>query len=328
MFNQKILAVMIAFTLVSAFTPVFNGEAAYSISINLSYDLLSNIGLMEIVLDIPDSSNTTMFEIPLTFIGEDAWFNIVNITATPEAGSLIYEYNEHDKILRLIALNTTRATAWLIAENITDNYAPGVYGFFLNLEEFAGAGSASFKLYVYGSHGVMVENLGGKTYNGTVYYSDSFTILQIDRPGLYFVLLLTNIEERPVNQPSSAIGFNTIIAVIVALLAVGASAVLIYLWRRRVSIEFEPVATRDLLTDEVVRDILMALGKAGDKGLQQSELVSLTGRPKSSISRRIKKLEDEGYVSVLRSGKYNYLRLTEKGFEAFKKIASKEKRND
>uniref|UniRef100_A0A7C2BJT9 MarR family transcriptional regulator n=1 Tax=Thermosphaera aggregans TaxID=54254 RepID=A0A7C2BJT9_9CREN len=328
MLKQKALTVIIAFMMVLALTPVLNGETAYSISINLSYDLTSNTGIMEIVLDIYDSSNTTMFEIPLMFLGEQAVFSIINITATPEAGTLIYEYNEFGKVLKLITYNTTRVTTWLVAENVTENYAPGVYGFFLDLEGFADIGSASFNLYIYGSHEITVENLGVGSYNGTVYYSNSFTVLQINRPGLYFILILTNIEQIPPTQPSPASGFDISIAVTVILLAIGASGVFVYLWRRRMSVELEAVATRDLLTDEVVRDIIMVLGKAGDKGLQQSELVNLTGRPKSSVSRRIKKLEDEGYVNVVRSGKYNYLRLTDKGLEAFRKIASKERRND
>jgi uncharacterized membrane protein len=46
----------------------------------------------------------------------------------------------------------------------------------------------------------------------------------------------------------------------------------------------------------------------------------VTGLPKSSVSRRIRRLEEEGFVEVKRVGKYNYVFLTNKGLELAKKI--------
>jgi DNA-binding MarR family transcriptional regulator len=38
------------------------------------------------------------------------------------------------------------------------------------------------------------------------------------------------------------------------------------------------------------------------------------------VSRRIKRLSEEGYVEVVRSGKYNVIRLTDKGWEVYSKL--------
>ncbi len=327
MLKQLTLTILIISMVSLISTPTSYGDSIYSINIELFYDVLSNTGLMEIRVDIYDSFNITMLEIPLTFLGEEAGLFLTNVSAFPETGSLIYEYDEYNRVLKVITSNVSRVSAWFTVENIAENYAPGVYGFLLSLEEFAGTGSLRFSMNVYGSCDITVENLLDKAYNGTVYFSEPFTLLILERPGLYFILITMRIEEQTMNQPSSVL--NNYILLIGTIIGVGAAGSLLFLWRRRrASIELEAVATRDLLSDEVVRDILLVLGRAGDKGLQQSELVNLTGRPKSSVSRRIKKLEDEGYVNVVRAGKYNYLRLTDKGYEAFRKIASKEKKNE
>ncbi|WP_424155239.1 helix-turn-helix transcriptional regulator [Thermosphaera aggregans] len=308
-------------------TPVSHGESTYSVNIELFYDILANTGLMEIRVHISDSSSVTMLEIPLTFLGERVGVLVINVSASPETGSLIYEHDEYSRVLKVITSNVTRVSAWFTVENIAENYAPGIYGFFLSLVEFANASSLRFSMNVYGSYDITVENLLDRAYNGTAYFSNPFTLLILDRPSLYFILITMRIEEQTPNQPSPLL--SNYFLLIGTIIGVGVAGSLLFLWwRRRASLELEAVAARDLLNDEVARDIILALGRAGDKSLQQSELVNITGRPKSSVSRRIKKLEEEGYVNVVRAGKYNYLRLTDKGYEAFRKVASKEKKNE
>jgi len=327
MLKQLSLVILIVSVVSLVHTPVSHGESTYSVNIELFYDILSNTGLMEIRVHISDYSSVTMLEIPLTFLGEGVGVFVINISAFPETGSLIYEYDEYSRVLKVITSNATRVSAWFTVENIAENYAPGVYGFFLSLVEFANASSLRFSMNVYGSYDITVENLLDRAYNGTVYFSNPFTLLILDLPSLYFILITMRIEEQTPNQPSPIL--NNYFLLIGTIIGVGVAGSLLFLWwRRKASLELEAVAARDLLNDEVAGDIILALGRAGDKGLQQSELVNITGRPKSSVSRRIKKLEEEGYVNVARAGKYNYLRLTDKGYEAFRKVASKEKKNE
>ncbi|MFZ8791884.1 MAG: helix-turn-helix transcriptional regulator [Thermosphaera aggregans] len=327
MLKQLSLVILIVSLFSLVHTPVSHGESTYSVNIELFYDILANTGLMEIRVHISDSSSVTMLEIPLTFLGERVGVLVINVSASPETGSLIYEHDEYSRVLKVITSNVTRVSAWFTVENIAENYAPGIYGFFLSLVEFANASSLRFSMNVYGSYDITVENLLDRAYNGTAYFSNPFTLLILDRPSLYFILITMRIEEQTPNQPSPLL--SNYFLLIGTIIGVGVAGSLLFLWwRRRASLELEAVAARDLLNDEVARDIILALGRAGDKSLQQSELVNITGRPKSSVSRRIKKLEEEGYVNVVRAGKYNYLRLTDKGYEAFRKVASKEKKNE
>ena len=327
MLKQLSLVILIVSLVSLVHTPVSHGESTYSVNIELFYDILANTGLMEIRVHISDSSSVTMLEIPLTFLGERVGVLVINVSASPETGSLIYEHDEYSRVLKVITSNVTRVSAWFTVENIAENYAPGIYGFFLSLVEFANASSLRFSMNVYGSYDITVENLLDRAYNGTAYFSNPFTLLILDRPSLYFILITMRIEEQTPNQPSPLL--SNYFLLIGTIIGVGVAGSLLFLWwRRRASLELEAVAARDLLNDEVARDIILALGRTGDKSLQQSELVNITGRPKSSVSRRIKKLEEEGYVNVVRAGKYNYLRLTDKGYEAFRKVASKEKKNE
>ena len=327
MLKQLSLVILIVSLFSLVHTPVSHGESTYSVNIELFYDILANTGLMEIRVHISDSSSVTMLEIPLTFLGERVGVFVINVSASPETGSLIYEHDEYSRVLKVITSNVTRVSAWFTVENIAENYAPGIYGFFLSLVEFANASSLRFSMNVYGSYDITVENLLDRAYNGTAYFSNPFTLLILDRPSLYFILITMRIEEQTPNQPSPLL--SNYFLLIGTIIGVGVAGSLLFLWwRRRASLELEAVAARDLLNDEVARDIILALGRTGDKSLQQSELVNITGRPKSSVSRRIKKLEEEGYVNVVRAGKYNYLRLTDKGYEAFRKVASKEKKNE
>lgn len=308
---------------------ITHGEVSYGISLTLIYDVTLNSGIMELKLEIRDAAAPTLFEIPLYFLGEEATFSVINLSYTPLEGYVIYEYNESTRILEIMASNISSFSAWILVENMLEEYAPGVYGFFLDLNNFSNAGATSLSMYFYGNYDVIVENLSGGSYGGNVFFSSPFTLLQIERPGAYFVLLKIKLEENTTTMPiQQHEGFFPILLLIATLLVGGSAGVVFVIWRRNYSIRLETVSARDILSDEVVRDIILALGRAGEKGLQQSELVNITGRPKSSISRRIKRLEDEGLVDVVRAGKYNYLKLTDKGFETYRKIASREKRNE
>jgi uncharacterized membrane protein len=79
----------------------------------------------------------------------------------------------------------------------------------------------------------------------------------------------------------------------------------------------------DYTRDDATRLIIRALKDAGEKGLLQSEIARITGLPKSSISRRVRRLEEEGFVEVKRVGKYSYVYLTSKGLDLAKKILGK-----
>lgn len=92
--------------------------------------------------------------------------------------------------------------------------------------------------------------------------------------------------------------------VLAALAAIAALAALLYLKRSRA--QSSGGQARPLT--EVDRLILEALEEAGGEALQ-SELQRATGLPKTTLWRRLRRLEGEGYVEVRREGKVNRVRL-------------------
>jgi len=68
---------------------------------------------------------------------------------------------------------------------------------------------------------------------------------------------------------------------------------------------------------------LKALKDSENKGLTQSDISRITGLPKSVVSRRVRRLEEEGLLEVKRIGNRNYVYLTSKGLELAKKILEK-----
>ncbi|RLG76659.1 MAG: hypothetical protein DRO23_00290 [Thermoprotei archaeon] len=62
------------------------------------------------------------------------------------------------------------------------------------------------------------------------------------------------------------------------------------------------------LIDEKDRQILEVLRKLGGEAAQTT-VVKYTGLPKSTISRKIKKLEKLGYIKVIKRGRVNILKI-------------------
>lgn len=105
--------------------------------------------------------------------------------------------------------------------------------------------------------------------------------------------------------------------------------VIVYVVLRRIArVEVETISPGDLFSDETTREIILIVGDAGEKGVKQSELVKTTGRPKSTISRRIKRLSEDGLVEIIRAGKYNIIVLTNRGREVYQQLKSGQMKNE
>ncbi len=118
---------------------------------------------------------------------------------------------------------------------------------------------------------------------------------------------------------------NWILPLAIIVAAIAAVAAYILISRRRAGgIVVETISPTDILSDDVVKDIIVAVGNAGEKGITQNRLVHLLGRSKSTISRKIKRLVEYGYIEVERAGRSNIVRLTRKGWDAYKKLRSGE----
>jgi len=62
------------------------------------------------------------------------------------------------------------------------------------------------------------------------------------------------------------------------------------------------------LLDDKDKQILEVIRKFGGK-VAQTIVVKYTGLPKSTISRKIRKLEKMGYIKVIRKGRINILKI-------------------
>ncbi len=110
------------------------------------------------------------------------------------------------------------------------------------------------------------------------------------------------------------------ISLLIFLAVILLVTVLFIVLRRIARIEIETISPGDLFSDETTREIILIVGDAGEKGIRQSELVRVTGKPKSTISRRIKRLSEEGFVEIIRAGKYNIIVLTEQGKKIYEQL--------
>ncbi len=113
-----------------------------------------------------------------------------------------------------------------------------------------------------------------------------------------------------------------LLVVVSALIGIGIAW--FFMRRRREEIVIETISPSDILSDDIIRDILLVVGDSGEKGIAQNRLVTIIGKPKSTISRKIRRLSEAGYIDVERAGRSNIIRLTGKGWEIYRKLKSGE----
>ncbi|WP_233417988.1 helix-turn-helix transcriptional regulator [Desulfurococcus amylolyticus] len=255
-------------------------------------------------------------DLPIKIFG-DASLYFFNYTMNPPTGSLVVNYNDDTGVASLLVSNASRVTLYFTVSNLTEEASIGSYTATLDLLDYAsGAVNVSVEIYLTGIYDVIIDSYP-RVSGYSIQALTNTTVIRAYDPAIYFIVL-----KIPVNTASpSSTQFNLLNLLFPLLLITVVAAVIIVLRWRRTSIgRIEKV---NVLNDPVSRSIIRALGEAGDAGLTQAEITNRTGIPKSSVSRRIRRLEEEGFITVARTGKYNYLRLTDKGKEAYRRIVEK-----
>lgn len=250
-------------------------------------------------------------------IFSDASLYFFNYTMNPPTGSLVVNYNDDTGVASLLVSNASTVTLYFTVSNLTEEASIGSYTATLDLLDYAsGAVNVSVEIYLTGIYDVIIDSYP-RVSGYSIQTLTNATVIRAYDPAIYFIVL-----KIPVNTASpSSTQFNLLNLLFPLLLITVVAAVIIVLRWRRTSIgRIEKV---NVLNDPVSRSIIRALGEAGDAGLTQAEITNRTGIPKSSVSRRIRRLEEEGFITVARTGKYNYLRLTDKGKEAYRRIVEK-----
>jgi len=276
-------------------------DAGYGI-VNQTVLLAGNVTAVSIPVLKPLSGNLTVVECTDTqgrnltcMLGDSS----VVVTAESGFNSTVIGYVVHD---------------------FFDEIAPGTYAALISLSPYEKAGYIEVKLYVPREYSVSATPSTGFT---TAVTGD-YAVAVFNKPLDYIVLLsLINLGTGGAGpgvqspKPSTTLNVALPVIVVVAVAAVALTAYLVLTRVKRARIEVETMPP-SILEDETSKAIIKILGEAGESGVKQSDLVKLTGRPKASISRRVKRLAEEGYIEVVKKGKYNIVKLTDKGVQVYR----------
>ncbi len=262
---------------------------------------------------------------------------IVNVKSSSNE-ELPYTLDQKHSVLDILAYNTSYITIEYVVSGISDEVSIGVYAITINLENFT-ASSLSGTITIFGKYNVFVAPKPESITNGT-----NCVIIRLGQPMIYVVTLVSQqivSQTQATSSPrtttaslgkTNTTSRNTVIqqhisginpwSIIIGLLIIALGLAVVALYRRRGGgkIEIETMPSGDILSDDTVKHIILLVGDAGEKGIKQSRLVTLTGRPKSTISRRVKRLMEEGIVEIIRAGKYNIIKLTDKGREIYEQL--------
>lgn len=286
------------------------------ISYDIFYDPIEGSGTMKLKITLDGAGESLLeYALPANIFLSGV---VKYIYYTHEPSDAITLIN-CDDISCIIQTNATTLTLYFEVTDIMDEGGLGVYYLYINTTFPLPAKTIDLDITVPGSYSVYPKDIKGLS----VAVIGNYTNIKLLNParGLISLILQIGIETSPQGaQPVPFVGIPGLALITIAALAI-VVAVVVY-FRKRKAVE-ELVASADILMDDLVRKIIKELGDAGETGLPQAQLTAKIGAPKASISRRIRRLEEEGYVIVKRGGKQNIIVLTNKGLDAYKKIAKK-----
>jgi len=301
-------------------------------SIDVIYDVNTDIGLVIQKLTMMIEGNETIVKTPLItstdhniILNECRVDNVVVHCIVIDDEALLLLNQSIPSGRHIVTINYT-------IMNYVKEVSTGVFVGVFNLTGFSMVNSLDVKITFTGGFKVVYTT---PSENVKIMHLGDSSIVSLSKPEEYTIVLsvfkLTQAEipsstspTSPEHTPVSSEYIDYIPFIIIFLIIVTVFLLILY-FRRRFSISVEALPA-NILDDDTSRAIIKAIGDAGDKGVKQSELVRLVNRPKSSISRRIKRLADEGYVEIVRSGKYNIIKLTDKGVKAYRDIVKGGKR--
>lgn len=306
-------------------SPVVNAQSQSYVDIDyiIHYDPLVNEGVLEVSISLtPPSGLEPPYEatIPIHIFGEDAELFFLSYTVI-NLQTALAEYNETTGNFVIVFDRPGIVKIYFTIKDMLFSVDSIAHSLYLDTAVLEGiARNLKVELIMPGEYKIVNTTLRGET-TVSLKIEDNTTHVLISGFGEITVDFYAEITELTETQRPSALGVHSIILIIVlVVIAITVSLIFIYYKRRKAGLEIETV---DYTRDEVTKAILKLLKESGNKGLTQAELTKHTGLPKSSISRRIRRLEGEGFVEVKRVGKYNYLYLTNKGLELAKMILGK-----
>jgi len=291
-----------------------------SIIVDLYYNLDTNTGYVNQTVVFGKEGSFRTVVIPLLKPPEKGQYDVISIV-NDQGIELFFQVNENATIT-VYTNNSKIVKIDYVIYNYADELAPGLYVFYMDLMEYSITEYIQVSILLSGDYKVVdiepTEGVSYKALNGNLE-------IVINKPLVYFIALslITLSENNTTSTGGGQIpcinGSALLIPALAIVAIIAIAGTVYYIISRRRGIEVEELPP-SVLEDETSKKIIELTGDSGEEGIRQSKLVSLTGRPKSSISRRIRRLAEEGYVEIIRKGKFNIIRLTSKGFEVYKDI--------
>ena len=328
----KPVILILPIILLSLISPIITrGEGTntvfQSVSINIFFDISDNIGYVEENITFRQTSNETYIAIiPLIPpIKNNSRYAILNVRSGNNY--LLYSIDQKENVLKVIVNNTASITINYMLFNYVEEVGIGLYTLFLDLSSYSNiTDDFIVKISFLNTYDVKIyPKIGTKTS-----YSEKYITIYLSYPYTYtFVITEKSLEELGGYKSSiSETGTTAITSSFgdyyyyIGLLVIAIAGLLLFiLFRRRtMRVEVETIPATDLLSDETIRDIILIVGKYPEQGIKQSELVRKTGKPKSTISRRVNRLAKEEIIKIIRKGKYNIIKLTPKGKQLYEKL--------
>lgn len=308
----------VIFTIIVLFTSTISLAFTSSTSIYISnlwyyvvYDPRSNEGIIEVRANI-NLDELAYLEIPLSVFSEDTEFKFINYTSSGDL--LVVGLNTTESGITVLASGTGELRVILQVTSLVEEVGVGVYSLIVDTETLYNiTSSVRVEIFFIGKYNVSVNTIRVSSNTSRL---DNTTHLVLDGFGLGFVILMPVVEIQQEEQPLQVHILWSVLIVAIGVLVVG-GVVFYFLRRKRVVLTIEKL---DYLSDSNYRAIIRVLGDSGNRGLLQADIAAKTGLPKSTVSRRVRRLEEEGLVTIKRSGKYNYVYLTDRGLEVYRKI--------
>lgn len=285
------------------------------------YDPLEGNGIMEVSITLY-ANEPLWLSMPINVFGDTARLSLeyYNYTGTLKVAGLNYT---EEGVLEAFVYGTGTLDLYFTVSGLFEEIGVGAFEVSIDTTRLADfTQDVAIYITVPGLYEISSTSILGNA-KVTVSRDQKNTNVSFTGIGEYLVTLLARLEEErpptttapsPSAQPYS---FTMLVGIVVAVVVVAVVLFLYVLYHRgKLSIVVEKVE----YTDEATRAILKVLQDAGEKGLTQAEIVKMTNLPKSSVSRRIKRLEEEGFIEVKRVGKYNLVFLTSKGLHLAKKL--------
>ena len=344
-------ALVIAFLLLSVLsilvaTNVYSqGVGIKKISFYVETDPSTNMSYVVTVVELTEYINSGVVSVPI--INDVEYVYPLKAYGSSEAQNFSVTYNESTRSFEILVYNTSVINIEYIAYGLF--YESGFESYSADIDlVYEGISNVYMEVKMPSEYTVMVITAG----EYSVGVEDGKRVVKLYTPDTYIVVASRTEEptiptapptttqpttpttatgpgastssSAPSNTttptPVSPLNYLALTGVLLAIIAIVAAV--LFIRRRGGGVEVEHVSPTDIFSDDINREIILTIGSEGERGIQQNRLVNVLGKPKSTISRKLRRLRELGYITIERAGRSNIIRLTKKGYEAYKKLKS------